>query len=224
MKPEIKNLGIIFINRNYLEYFDSNKSKVFSFNFPSSIVKDLEILNNHDLETQLILFINFYKLNPSPLLLILASDICFETEINEINETNFETIAGDFVNHLPFEESVHKLYKQPKGYRLVAVNKEIIDNLKFIFTKMGFSIEGAVPASVVGINIKTIDAPSANYIFAKINLIKSMSIIQAEVKTPINNAEPKKVLGVKRVFLLLSFFLVLLMIMLFLLYKQSTGI
>lgn len=219
MKQENTHSGILFIDRNHLEYFDIFKTKSLNFNFPNNLISDMEILNSHDLEIQLILFINFYKLNPSPLLIILSNEICFEIEINEPNESNFENITNNFLNHLPFEEAVHKMYKQIKGFRLVAINKEIIENFKYIFTKMGFSIEAVVPASVVGINIKTIDIPSANYIFAKMGQIKSLTIVQAESTPAEKNSEPNKVLGVKRIFLLLSVFLSLLLILLYMFYK-----
>src|SRR3989344_3913772 len=123
MKQEFTNTGLIFIDRIHLEYFDAGHGKVLNFNFPQGLIKDMEIINSHDLEIQLILFINFYKLNPAPLLIILSADICFEVEINEPNYSNFENITNAFLYHLPFEETVHKIYKQTKGFRLIAVNK-----------------------------------------------------------------------------------------------------
>lgn len=219
MAEKENKLSLLLLSRNKLEIINADLKKVYPFNFPTNLIRDMEILNSHDLEIQLILFINFYKLNPTPLLIILSNEICFEMEINEPNDSNFEMITNTFLNHLPFEEAVHKMYKQIKGFRLVAINKEIIENFKYIFTKMGFSIEAVVPASVVGINIKTIDIPSANYIFAKISQIKSLTIVQAESTPAEKNSEPKKVLGVKRIFLLLSVFLSLLLILLYMFYK-----
>ena len=215
------NSGILFIDRNHLEYFDFSKPKPLTFNFPPSIIKDMEVLNRHDLETQLILFLNFYKLNPLPLIVVLSTDICFETEINDTVEANFEIKNNSFLELIPFEENIHKIYKLAKGYKLCAVNKELIDTFKTILIKMGFSLATVIPASVSGINIKSIDAPSASYLFAKINQLKIMSIIQAENFSNEKQVEPKKVLGIKRIFLLLSLFLLLLLTLLYLLYQQT---
>src|SRR3989344_7829364 len=122
MKNNADNLGIILINRNGLEIFDSNQKKIFPYKFLEKQIADLEIINKNELETQLSLFINFYKIHPAPLMIILAKDICFDLNLPDTNETNFENKVNNFLYYLPFEESVHKIYKQIKGYYLVAVN------------------------------------------------------------------------------------------------------
>jgi len=221
MAETINNLCIVLLTRSRLEIYDLNQKKVFPFNIPASLFRDMEIINKNELETQLSLFINFYKVKPMPVLIILANDIYFDTEIANIDESALESIINNFLYYLPFEESIHKIYKQTKGYYLFAVNKGIVETLKYIFTKIGFNIEGIVPSGITGIDIKTIDAASADYITAKIREIKNQSIIVVPSRSKEKNVPEKKVLGINRVFMLLAVFLVLLVTLLFLLYKQS---
>ncbi|OGG03580.1 hypothetical protein A2W14_03315 [Candidatus Gottesmanbacteria bacterium RBG_16_37_8] len=223
MKSNEKKMGIVLLDMDGLDYFDLSQKKVFPFNFSLKLISDLEIINRNELETQMFLFINYYKIQPVPLIILLTADVCFELPITESNETNFENIVNNFLVSIPFEETAHKIYKQPKGYLLVAANKDLIDIFKYIFTKMGFTMEAVVPSSIVGINVKTIDAAAAEFIMAKFNQLKDQSLISAEVRVREKKVEEKNIGGVKRVFLLISLFLILLSFLLYLLYLQSSS-
>ena len=181
---------------------------------------DLEVCNRNELETQMYLFVNYYKIHSVPLIILLSSDVCFELPIVETDESKFENIVNKFLFSLPFEESLHKIYKQAKDHLLVAVNRDLIDIFKYIFNKMGFRLEAVVPSSVIGINVKTIDNAAAEFILAKSNQIKEQSLIAVEVESGEKTRNEKKVMGVKRVFLLVGIFMVLLFILLLLLYQQ----
>jgi len=221
MAETYKNLCIVLLTRSRLEIFDIIQKKVFPFNIPPAIFRDLEILNKNELEAQLSLFINFHKIRPGPLLIILASEIYYELEFADTNETAIESKINNFLFYLPFEEDIHKIYKQIKGFYLVAVNKDIVETMKYIFTRLGFYIEGIVPTGITGINVKTIDIPSADYLVAKLREIKNQSIVSVESRFKEKKVEEKRVLGINRVFLLLSVFAVLLIFLLLMLYQQT---
>lgn len=219
-----KNFGIVLIDRGKLEYYDVLSKKVYVFNFSTNLVNDLEIIDRKGLETQMFLFINYYKIHPVPLIIVLSVEVCFELPIVETDEAKFENIVNKFLFTLPFEESLHKIYRQTKDHLLIAVNRELIDTFKYIYTKMGFMVEAVVSSSIIGIDVKTIDNATAEFILAKANQIKEQSLITVEIETGGKKTEEKKVMGVRRVFLLLAFFLMLLSILLFLLYQQTLGV
>ena len=103
------------------------------------------------------------------------------------------------------------------------MNKDLIETFKYIFIKQGFAIEAVVPSSIIGIDVKTIDLPSVDFITAKLNQIKGQSMIIPEARIKVQKQEEKKVFGINRVFILLSVFLVLMIILLFVLYQQSVS-
>jgi len=221
MAETLYNFSIVLLTRNRLEFFDPSQKKVFPFVFPQNLVSDMEIINKNELESQISLFINYYKINPDPIIILLAKDICFELEIPDTNEANMENQINNFLYYLPFEESIHKIYKQTKGYILSAVNKELVEIFKLIFSKSGFYVEGVIPSSIAGIDIKTIDAPTAQFIMAKINQIKNQSMVETSPRLGTKPTPEKKVFGMNRVFIFLAVFLVLLLLLLIMLYKQS---
>ena len=223
MADNTNKLAIVLLTRNRLEIFDLSQKKVFPFNLPPAIFRDLEIINKNELETQMSLFINFYKIKPVPIVILLANDVCFELEIPETQESAIESKINNFLYYLPFEEPIHKIYKLNRGFYLSAVNREMIDVFKLIFKKLGFYTEAIVPSSIAGINVKTIDAPSADFIMAKLNVIKNQTLVSPEPLYQEKKVEEKKVLGVNRVFILLSVFLVLLIALLLVLYQQSVA-
>src|SRR3989344_1265115 len=115
MKESTKKYsGLILIDRVKLEYYDVAEKKIYVFNFNDKLVMDLEVCNRNELETQMYLFINYYKIHPVPLIILLSSDVCFELPIVETDESKFENIVNKFLFSLPFEESLHKIYKQAK--------------------------------------------------------------------------------------------------------------
>ncbi|OGG08149.1 hypothetical protein A3D05_05425 [Candidatus Gottesmanbacteria bacterium RIFCSPHIGHO2_02_FULL_40_24] len=217
-----KNFGIILIDRSRMEYFDMNVKKQMVFNFSPNLVRDLEVINRIDLEKQIILFINFYKLNPQSLVIVLSEEVIFEILVDEVSDSQFELTLNNFLYHLPFEETIHKIYRQPKGYRIVAVNKDLIETIRHMFIKMGFYVEAIVPTSIIGINVKTLDLAAANFISAKLNMIKDQTLVTSQIQSKPKNPEEKQVFGIKRVFILLTFFSLLLILLLFMLYRQTT--
>src|SRR3989344_7372475 len=104
MNDKDTNLAIALLTRFRLEIFDISQKKVFPFNLTSAIFKDLEIVNKNELETQMSLFINFYKIKPVPVVLILSNEVCFDMEISGAEETTLESKINKFLNYLPFEE------------------------------------------------------------------------------------------------------------------------
>lgn len=219
-KTDKKNWGIIFMDRERLEYFDPIQKKSLNFNFTPNLIRDFEVVNRNDLEVQLILFINYYKIQPGQLVIILSSELCFEKDIMEANESQFEMIVNNFLFSLPFEETIHKTYKLARGYKIVAVNKDLLETIKFIFTKIGFKTLAIVPTSIVGISVKNLDIASADYLTAKWDFIKDHTMMVMQEITPGNKTEEKKVFGINRVLIFLIIFIFLLLMLLLMLYQQ----
>lgn len=218
-----KNTGIVLIDREKLDFYDVGGEKIYVFNFSKKLIMDMEIIDRRELETQMYLFINYYKIHPVSLVMILSNDLCFSLQLDDSNETNFENEVNKFIFNLPFEEVIHKIYKQTKNHLLIAVNRDLIENFKAMFKKMGFTVQTIVPIAVTGININSIDKAAVEFILAKTNQLKDQSLIALEQEHKEKKTEVKKVKEANRIYILLGIFTLLLLFLLFLLYKQALG-
>lgn len=223
MKESAKSSNsIILLDSNKIEYYSSAIDDIVTLEFPSEIVRDLEVLKKSDLEMKIVWFINQNKIHPSSLIMVLTESVCFEQDLPELPFDKQEAAFQNFLEYIPFENTNHKVYKLQKGYKIVAVNKELCQSVKDSFIKMGFAITAIVPTSIMGMNIKSLDAAAGKYILEKSDYAKQYTLLTPEQPTPANMAKETKVFGVRRIIMLLIIFTFLLTALLLLLYKQST--
>ena len=219
-----KNLAVVFFDRDKLVYFNTVNNQIAVYNYPDKLIRFMEIINSKELEMQLKLFINYHKLPPAKLIFILSPQITFEKNFSEEKEVLQQNIIEDVLYHLPFENNVHKIYKLEKGFLISATNNDLLQVFIETFKKSGFKVFAVVPASITGINLTSLDAPSVDFLLAKIDFLKEQTMIAGLAEEAYKPKEPeKKVMGLNRVYLLLGVFILLLSFMLFMLYRQSTG-
>lgn len=222
MKPENKEgLNIILLGRNSLEFFSPSLANIFTFQFPESTVKDLELLNKPGLELQLKTFKNQYKIPPGDLAIILSDSICFEKDIPITEDSKQNEVIQSFLDLVPFEYISHRVFKLQKGKRLIAANKILYKTINDIFISLGFHSIGVTPSSMLGITIKNLDAASARYISEKSHLVRQLTMITPEPQILTTETSEKKVFGVRRIIMFVLIFTVLIAVLILLLINQS---
>lgn len=223
MKDKAKKiLGVIFLDRSYLAYFASNLPNIARFDLPPNIVRDLEILNKTELEIQLHLFVKQIKINPGFLLIVLSDNTCFAKDFTEISAVQQDLLCQNFLNNIPFENISSKLYKIDRGFRIIATNKDLYENISEIFVKLGFVTLGVAPVFSLGLTITNFDLAAAKFILDKHDLVKQQSFQLPQQFIHQSHLPEKKVFGVRRVLILLFLFSILLSVLLYVIYKQAT--
>lgn len=217
-----KTLAIIYLDRGYLAFFAANQPNIAKFDLPANVVKDLEILNKTELETQLILFFKQIKINPGLLIIVLSDNICFAKDFAQGTAEQDDTICQNFLNNIPFENVSSKIYKIDRGFRIIAANKELYENIIEIFNKLGFTTMAVAPASTIGITTTNFDLAMARFILEKHDLVRQQSFVLPHPVVHRTNIPEKKVFGVRRILILLLLFSILLSFLLYLIYKQAT--
>ncbi|KKS98180.1 MAG: hypothetical protein UV73_C0003G0122 [Candidatus Gottesmanbacteria bacterium GW2011_GWA2_43_14] len=218
------NTAIILLDRNKLDYFSPENNQIYTYQFPENMVRYAEIVNDKELAMQINLFINYHKLPSARIIYILSQQITLEKNMAEDKTDNQQTMVDEFLYHLPFESNIHKIYKLEKGYLISAVNSTFLKSFTENFTKAGFHTMTVVPASVTGININYLDSPTVGFLLAKTDFLKEQSMTgEREDETHKPKKEPDKVMGLNRIYLLVTVFILLLSFLLFMLYRQSAG-
>lgn len=133
-----------------------------------------------------------------------------------------------FVESVPFEETLVKTVKSPQGTLAIVANKDLAVALKDAFEKMGHTIESVLPVTVLGnefnlANGLTPDAARA--VIPKLETIKSQSMLIEEQSTspvgPVAMGMPQRESEKRRLFLMIGVFGLLLIIMVVLFIRMN---
>lgn len=213
--------AVIYLDRNRLDFYGSNVSSVLTLVFPTQVVDNLEILNPVEIKNLIISFIKLNKISPTNLIIVFSKNIIFEKEF-EKTIPNIEEATQKFIDAIPFENIISKVYHLEKIDKVIAINKDFYEYVKNNFESAGFTTDIIVPDWALGSNINIqngLDIDSAKVILERLELIKlyNLSIHQDNsipLKSGINNNSVKNQNNT-RTFILLSVFAVLLVILIF---------
>lgn len=134
--------SVIYIDRNNLYFYGSNVHTPLTLPFQPTVVRDIEVINGEELEKQLNDFIKNNKIEPSEALLIIAHQSSFEKIIDpKTPPDQLETAKKQFLDNVPFEQTLSKSFTTNKGTKIIAVNKDLVYLIRDIFNKNHFNVE-----------------------------------------------------------------------------------
>lgn len=187
-----KSNGIIYLNTNFFDIYITGMTNALRFQFAPEVVQDMEIISRDILLQQLDTFVTTNKLPPANILILLADPLLFCKELppgSEFNTTRSEEMQT-FLDAVPFEHVVNKLYKLEKKEILVATNQAFQDIFQEVFSKQHSRVDSVVPVFLLG---KTVDLTNgmpkqlAKTIIDKLSNIKpwSLPVMHEVVQSPI---------------------------------------
>lgn len=211
-----KQTAVVYIDTNKIFFYAGKTGDIFRLDLSLGIVSDMDLVN----EEKLLLAIDsFCKTNNLEgtnyeTLVVFSMESTFEKEFSDdIKEDDAQ--IQQFIEIVPFEETLSKVYKLNKKTKVIVVNKAIYDAIKAALEKKNFSISQLLPYSVLK-EVTTDLASNVNLalIASKSDSYKQFSLINATNTSSIHKekaAEDKK--QNKRVFALVGVFFVLLIIL-----------
>lgn len=182
MKTPIKmQSGLLILNRNNIYIYTPNLNGFLNMSFPDTVIKNLEIVNQEELEREIKTFVDSSKILPAELTIVLSSDVLFEKEIDggpEENETRQK-----FIDSLPFERIYKIVIPVNEKPHIITVNRNLIDGIISSFVKSGFTVMRAVPYEFLRKNsIHSIDVNSAIEIIKKSESMKLYNMLDYNEK------------------------------------------
>lgn len=144
------SLTIVFVGRNQLQFFGMHGNTIVSLDVPETLVRDMAVVDRPGLEKHIEAALTRENGPIGPLVLILAESVYFSTVIAETDEIKVEAATQQFFDSVPFTSVMKKTYPQERGIAAVAINKELIEVLTGVFTRLGYSIAGIIPSFVLG--------------------------------------------------------------------------
>lgn len=143
---------------SYLLYIDANVAYLYGANSTDAmeldlrdpnLIRDLEVVNQEQLEAKILSFVNAGKVLPSGILIVLSSRLTFDKDFESpvISPENEE--VQSFLSTVPFEDIYSRTYQVGKSSKVIAVNKSFCDAFITGFEKLKFTFYGVVPFQIV---------------------------------------------------------------------------
>lgn len=153
MGPANKDL-IVFLGIGKLYFSDGDR--ILSFDLLPGVVRDWDIINKETLQDTLNTFIVVNKIEPSQITFILSEPSCFSKEIQIKDPQHIDAEVQEFLDAVPFNYIVSKVYRMGEGARVIVGNKDFIDTVCEVLESRGFPLFAVVPAAIFpGVGTKT---------------------------------------------------------------------
>jgi len=182
-----KNRAIIFIHKDKFEYYDETQSRIIHFVFQPDVIQDLELVDKDKLNLQVKSFVETNKIPPANMLFIIADTIIFEKSFPVTPNADKNLEIQKFLENIPFEHVSYKVIDSQKDYKVLAINKELFEALKFSFETLGFKTLGIIAQFSLGETYRisqNLNSDIAKYILRHFDPLKKQGFIQEEMKLP----------------------------------------
>ncbi len=221
-----RQTGIIFLDRNHLEFYEATLSSVLRLPFPDTVVKDLEVINEENFSALITSFIQANKIAPADITMVLSPNMFFDKDF-PVGQPDAD--IQKFIDNVPFEEIASARLPLAKGLKVVTTNKRFYKIVSQAFEKLGSKCLFILPASVFGVVIQSLDSKTISLISQKHESVKQFNLFSEapvpstiddpDADAPVKEETSKK--SNKRTILLVAVFVVLL-IVLVVVYISST--
>ena len=195
MKPFPKQPGVIYLDRQRLDFFGSNMvTNIVHLDFPINVIKDLEVAEKDELSIIIKAFIEFYKIIPSSVVLVLSPNIYFENNLPLSQENPPEAEIQNFLDNIPFENIESKVFREQSQAKIIATNKDLCEEIKNAFEKQGFIVEAVIPEFVLGKYIpfkNSMDLETCRLILEKFDSFKPENLLTKQVLLPSEQTTPE---------------------------------
>lgn len=225
-KATKKEAALIYIDRNSLTYYRDAIGTLLVFPYPQEIIRDLDVLSEDALKSQLKAFITANKIPAANISIILAEGVVFEKVVQLQNkntpltsEEKDETIQR-FIDTVPFESVAYTKVPSEKDIKVIAANSDFFTTIMQAFEQEKFSVTTVLPASVFGKEISFaggINQTVAKTAFQKADTLKQYNLlVKREGGIVIPQAHQilqDKQTDKKRLFLLVGVFIFLIIVL-----------
>jgi len=186
--------SVFYIDKNTIYFYGAGLNKIATFKMPESVIYDMEILNENDLENiikKLKESLNFQHINT---LLCLSKNSYFEEEVlPHFSMEEVKKIQSEFEETVPFENVVSKYYIQENKSKIIAINFNFIQILINILKKNGFIIDGIIPDfALYKNNILSFNEEVASEILKNYKLLSEVSFLENKEKDTNDNKDSDK--------------------------------
>lgn len=140
--------AVLFLERDRLYLFE--QGDVYTIAFPPNAVRDLDLLDPTLLAGAIEAEVKKASLPQASLIFVLSDAVLFSRDLPEERPSEREEAAKTFLDSVPFNLIVSKVYSSGSVARVVAGNGELVNAVMEVFERLGYSFEALVPSAIFG--------------------------------------------------------------------------
>ncbi|MBI5613900.1 hypothetical protein HY947_03160 [Candidatus Gottesmanbacteria bacterium] len=213
---------VVFLDKQRIQVSDGKTGKIQSLDFPATIVRDGDIVDNTSFSQSLLPWVKSLSLLPGTASLILANGVCFGINLSHDSDEKKDAEISAFIESVPFSLVRERQITLGITPMEIAANKEFYDQVRIILGSCALPVVEVLPLCVLdGVAGKRwMDTEMAQYIQNHRESLKRFNLLDPEevpVSTSnllVNKEKPMQV------YILLSVFGALVIILLYLLFGR----
>lgn len=128
--------------------FFSDGNRVLQYEIQPTTIRDWDLVSKESLQDTLNAFVSANNLEPSDITFVLSGAACFSQDIMIKDQAKIDEEVGKFVDAVPFNYVISKVYKIGGGVRVIVANKDVVDAIAEVFEGRGFPLFAVVPAAI----------------------------------------------------------------------------
>lgn len=213
-----KHTIVCYIDKNKALFYKDVDGSILQMDFMPDTISDQEVTGREKLEYLIKSFLETNKLEKGNIIFIYAPDIAIEKDFPDEMAGNKNDEIQKFIEMIPFEEVLSKIYKLDKNTKVVAINQALYESIKNIFTQRNFLVLGVIPSTVLQATVAELSMNiDLAFIANRIDSLRQYSIVN-ESEPNNQNAKEKSSLKERnvRMYVLVTVLAILLFILIIL--------
>lgn len=144
-----KNWLVILLSKNSMQLVGLGEEKIQTVNIGVDIIANMEVINKDGLYTLITNWLAHRPHSNAEIIWILAPEICFEHVITSTEQAKVDSETLQFLDTIPFEEVLSRVYKPLEWRLIVGVNKDLIMSVIQGFILHGYPTKAVIPGRIV---------------------------------------------------------------------------
>jgi len=212
-------------NRQSMMFYSPELIDLSVITLTSEIIQDLEIVSQSALERVIKNWLDQSEIEPKNLAIYFVEENYFYQDLTGDIRGSEDPQIKSFLEKIPFNHIVAKIFPMQKGSRIAAINKSLLKPLITVLEKCGFTVLAATPAFAVGINADNpFSKETAKKSLQNQEIFKVYNFLEPEeVEAKLGNEKPFLSVEInKKLILMIAFLLLLVGVLIALLISQKS--
>ena len=209
---------VCFFQRSRLSIYIPARKEVAALDFPPTILADVTVIDQEQFKKAVTKLLAQYKADAGPVLIVLATDVCFVHEI-EVDAKKEKKPNAEILNELrssmPYTNVFARVIHQGKRELAVALNREFYEPLLAVLREEGFDVTTLIPEFILSTPIAEtgLTPELAVQLAAMVDKLESFDLLESQEKARMITTSAQTPEDKKRTLMLVGVFTLLTLIL-----------
>lgn len=181
-QPRIK--AVLLMLRNGFYFLSAKQKEPLFCELPPTIYVNLEILDERAFDKQVRNFFLTNNIVHASVIILAHAQTCYVAELNHLSPDEQEEQKEQFLDSVPHEYMYSKAYRQARGIRVVAMNKEPVRIIMEALEAVDCNVDAIVPLGALEKGEKIFDttptAANTQAIITRAESLRNLSVVAPE--------------------------------------------